>query len=286
MFKQLILGALSFAAVPAAAKESAPAALTRSGKWVVDYDRDACHLLAQFGTGDDLVAMRLTRYQPGDWFDLSLYGSRLASESPRSEASVDFGLGGAPFETSTVNGKAGTLPLSLISWLRLDGWRPAEPDEVAPSVSPQQEAAVTGVTVKLQGRKPFRLAFGSLAKPLEQLRLCEAELVKSWGYDPAVQAALASPVRPANPPYRWVGPSDYPSGALRDGANGVVQFRLDVETDGKVSGCHVLARTSPDVFADTTCRAITRRAKLEPALGADGKPVRSYYVQKVVWRVE
>lgn len=144
---------------------------------------------------------------------------------------------------------------------------------------------VKGVTVDIQGKRPFRLEFGSLGKPFEQMRHCMDTLLESWGYDPKVQAELLRPASAITPPSRWLSPSDYPLGALRMGHNGIVQFRLDVDAEGKVGGCHVLARTSPDDFADATCRAVTRRAKLQPALDAEGKPVRSFYVQKVIWQV-
>ncbi len=286
MLKVLIIGA-TIAAMPAAgfAKESKPETLTRTGNWVVDYDRDACRLIAQFGTGKDVTIMRLTRYELGDAFDLDLYGRRVSNREPRSRVKVDFGLGRPPVEAEAVNGEAGDLPMMLVGSTRLDGWESATPGEVGPPLSPEQEAAVSGVTVKIERKKPFRLEFGSLAKPMAQLRACQADLLKSWGYDPAVQAALARPVRPANSPGNWLRSDDYPSGAVTMGQNGVVQFRLDVEPDGRISGCHVLARTNPDVFADTTCRAVSRRAKLDPALDAAGKPVRSFFVQKVRWQV-
>jgi TonB family protein len=185
----------------------------------------------------------------------------------------------------TLNGKSGALPMSLFGSTRLDGWERAAPEETGPSLSPQQEAAITGVTVKIGRKKPFRLEFGPMNKPMAQLRSCQIDLLKSWGYDPTVQTALARPVQPANSPASWLSHNDYPADAVAMGQNGLVQFRLDVDPDGKISGCHVLAKTSPDVFADTTCRAVTRRAKLKPALAADGTPVRSIYVQKVRWQV-
>jgi hypothetical protein len=278
---------VTIAAVPTApvAEASAPETLKRSGAWVVDYNRDACHLIAQFGAGPDMIIMRLTRYEPGDWFDLDLYGHRLANTDVRSKATIDFGLRGTPVEALTTNGKTGDLPMMHLGSMRLDGWESEEPEEVGPQLHPQQEAAVSGVAVKIGRKKPFRLDFGSLAKPMEQLRICQADLLKSWGYDPVVQATLSKPVRPANSSARWLRTSDYPPGAVAKGQNGIVQFRLDVESDGRIAGCHVLARTSPDVFADTTCRAVSRRAKLQPALDATGKPVRSYYVQKVHWQM-
>jgi TonB family protein len=173
----------------------------------------------------------------------------------------------APFGTDR------NMIIMFLGSMRLDGWESATLNEVGPPVSAKQEAAVSGVTVTVGGRKPFRLAFGSLAKPMEQFRACQADLVKTWGYDPAVQTTLSRPARPTEPPEAWLRPEDYPTGAVAMGQSGIVQFRLDIEADGRVVGCHVLARTNPDVFADATCRAVTKRAKLEPALDAGGKPV-------------
>ena len=293
MMKAVVVpGGLAFsllvaAALPAAglAKERAAETLTRTSKWVVNYDKDACHLLAQFGPAEDPLVMQFTRYELGDWFDMSLYGRKLATTDFRSETTVDFGLGGPPVKAQALNGKADKLPLMMFSSIRLDGWQRKKPEDIGPSVLPQQEAAVSGLTVKVQRRKAIRLQFGSLAKPMEQFRTCQSDLLKSWGYDPAVQTTLAKPARPVGWSMPWLRDSDYPSGAIAMGQNGVVQYRLDVEANGKVSGCHVLARTSPDVFADTTCRAVTGRAKLDPALDAAGKPVRSFFVQKVRWQM-
>ena len=283
---KLLLSSI-IAALPSAviAQTNPPETIKRAGKWVVDYNRDACHLIAQFGSGTDLIIMRFTRYEPGDAFDFDLYGRKVASNDARSRVKVDFGLRGTPAEAQAVNGKAAHLPMMMFGSTRLDGWEGEKPDEVPPLVSPQQEAAVSGVTVKIGSRKPFRLEFGSLAKPMVQLRACQTSLLKTWGYDPVVQATLSKPVRPANSPAAWLSSHDYPTGAAAMGQNGIVQFRLDVEADGRIAGCHVLARTNPDVFAETTCRAVTRRAKLEPALDAAGKPVRSFFVQKVRWQM-
>lgn len=283
MILYLIIAAASHHA--ALAKVSAPETLTRTGKWVVNYDRDACHLLAEFGTGKDMVVMRLARYEPGDWFEFGLYGRKLASADARSDVKIDFGLRGTPVEAEATNGKAGNLPMMMFGSTRLDGRQRTKGEEAGPSLSPQQEASVSGVTIKIAGKKPFRLEFGSLAKPMERLRTCQSDLVKSWGYDPVVQTMLTKPARPVTSAADWLKSDDYPIGAAAMGQNGIVQFRLDVDADGRVSGCHVLARTSPDVFADTTCRAVSRRAKLEPALDANGKPVRSFYVKRVRWQV-
>ncbi|MBC9032442.1 TonB family protein [Sphingomonas sp. JC676] len=265
----------------AAAKDREPEVLTRSGKWVVNYDPDACHLLAQFGKNDDPVILRFTRYEPGDKFDLSVLGNKVRSSDYKGSAKINFGLG--TFSEGALNGNAGKLKAMFFSSVRLDGWDRKSPNDVPPKVTPAQEASVTGVTLAIRGKRPFRLEFGSLAKPMEQMRACSANLVRSWGYDPAVQQTLLRPASPITAPGEWLASSDYPMAALMQGHNGQVQFRLDVDPKGAVAGCYVLARTSPDDFADVTCRAVSRRAKMQPALDAEGKPVRSFFVTKVHW---
>ena len=63
MIKRVALGFMIVAASPntAIAKSSAPETLTRSGNWIVDYDRDACHLFAEFGSGEVPVTLATTR---------------------------------------------------------------------------------------------------------------------------------------------------------------------------------------------------------------------------------
>lgn len=284
MFREIALAAIAGALLVSAgwAKDAEPEILKRSENWVVDYDRDACHLIAKFGTGDGGVGARFTRYAPGSYFDFSLYGSRFRSSDISFDAAIDFGIGGQ-IERGGISGTFDKQKAVFFNSMRLDSLR-WNRDEILPDVLPAQEAAVTGVTVAIRGKRRFRLDFGSLEKPLAQLRKCTADLVRHWGYDPDVQAALTRPVTPAEPPQNWIRHSDYPSAASRRGTSGLVQFRLDVDPQGKVIGCYILARTSPDEFADVTCNAIKRRAKLQPALDAQGKPVRSYYINKAFWK--
>ncbi|NYT42008.1 energy transducer TonB [Sphingomonas sp. R-74633] len=258
--------------------------IKRSEKWVVDYDRDGCHLFSVFGDGKAKVIARFSRYEPTDRFEFSLYGDRYKSSFANVSGKLDFGLGKAG-HVDGFHGNAGTLEAMFLSGTRLDGWESKSRDEKAPDVTPEQEARVTGVTVDLEGWRPLHLEFGSLAKPMTLLRHCTETLVKSWGFDPEQQAAAQRRAKPANAPQNWLNPNDYPGGALAGGHNGVVQFRLDVDEEGKITGCYVLARTSPDDFADLTCRMVSRRGRFDPALDATGKPMRSYFVQKVSWKI-
>lgn len=259
--------------------------LTRNGKWLANYNRDSCQLAVQLGEGKSLVMVQFTRYEPGERFDFAVYGTRFATSDVKVEGTADFGLRAKPIAIDGLSGNAGKYRALFFSSVRLDGWESGGNGKVetAPRITPEQEKAVTGVTLAIRGRRPVRLEFGSLGAPMAEMRKCMDSLVASWGYDVAQQKAALRPVSAITSPGTWLNPDDYPSKALAFGHNGIVQFRLDVDPEGKVIGCYVLARTSPDDFADTTCKAIARRAKLQPALDAQGKPMRSFWVQKVHW---
>lgn len=274
-----LIGMLSSNAV--AAKDPETETLTRSGKWVVDYGRDACHIYAEFGTGNAQVVARFTRYAPNDTFVLTLAGKRLGTSAVHDVVKVDFGLA-PPTEERVMTGTAGTLPAVFFGGMRIDGLR-GNAGQQLPRITPEQEAAATGFTIDMRMKQPLRFETGPLGKVFEVMRDCEQKLVTGWGYDPAVQARLARRVTPIGSPSEWVTDNDYPTAALRRGMSGIVQFRLDVDVDGKVTDCRILERTEPDDFASATCALLRRRAAFDPALDAERKPVRSFFVSRFNW---
>lgn len=285
MFREIML---TIACVSALTTNAAadPKGMPRSGPWVANYDRDACHLAAKFGAGDDEITLRFARYEPSDQFALTVYGKRLPVEGVWSEAEIDFGLAAKPIKAFSLNGGAGDKKATIFSGQRIDGWKPKLWNDPAPSITTEQEAKVTGVDIAFKVKRPtyrLRLEFGSLVRPLAQLRDCTTNLVKRWGYDPAVQATLSRKATPTAPPQSWVTNKDFPEGASRAGHIGTVQFRFDIGADARILGCYVLDRTDPDSFGDLSCRLLSSRARFHPALDAAGKPVRSYFVHKIAW---
>lgn len=180
-------------------------------------------------------------------------------------------------------GKLAVKPLMVFGPQRFDGWRqpPGRDVQKPPAVTPAQEAAVSHLTLWLGGNRNYRLEVRSMGKPMATMRHCMDGLIEHWGYNPTAIAALSRLPTPINDPGKWVTTNDYPSNALRTGHGGIVQFRLDLDEAGKILKCHILSRTNPDEFADTSCRLLTRRARFEPALDAAGKPTKSFYVNSV-----
>ena len=289
----LLLASIAVAASPIqAAKPLVPIPLAHVGPWEVNYDDDSCHLIGTFGSGDDRIIVRFTRYQPGDGFALALIGKPMRTSSASSRVKLDFGPQVDPQEHDSFNGTMGTTPAAFLLGLTLidrpklakaatlaDALKALEPT----NITPEQEALVRDLTILTGNRKSYRLALGSMAAPMRTLRGCTTDLVKHWGLDPTEQASLARRPTPISNPGSWMNSGDYPSAMLRIGGNGMVQFRLDISETGSIAACHIQSRTNPDAFADLSCKLISKRGRFTPALDRNGKPVKSYFVSSVRW---
>jgi len=284
----LFLSALGLIAQSAQGADKAPPSLPRITKWEMKYDEDACSLLAEFAAGGDAVMMAITRTTPGDWFELRLYGKMLGSAEIGMPIEVAFGDGTPVKRTAMVATSGGDkkIPAAIIPGLRIDGWEPTpkmDASSPVPLISADQEAKVASVTFKPGMKRRYRLATGSMRAPFAAMRTCTDDLVRHWGFDPAVEATLSRRATPTTNPANWLKSNDFPPSALAEGMNGYVKFRLDVDPDGKVAGCRILYRTNPDEFADASCKLLARRATFQSALDAAGNPVRSYFVSSVKW---
>lgn len=283
------LAVVALIATPIAAAKPQANVLNRTSKWEMKYDEDACTLAAAFGEGKGNVLMVLTRTSPGDGFEMKLYSNALRYSTLAMPIDVAFGAQ-QPVRLEGISAIASTpekTPTVIVDGLRLDGWRyPRQGVNTAiipPAITPDQEAAISMITVKPVGRKALQLATGSMGGPMNAMRACTDDLLRHWGFDPAVQTSLSRPATPTGNPGTWLFSRDFPAGALNRGENGLVRFRLDVEATGDVSNCRILSRTNPDSFADLSCKLIKERARFTPALDSIGKPVKSFYISRVRW---
>lgn len=279
------LAALLVTAVPVLAKDQPVISLARTTKWEMNYDVDSCHLLARFGSGDQNVVLNITREEPGDGFDLQLYGKSLRYDGIAMPVELTFGADGTAFKRTgvalTMSGPD-KIPVLRISGVRVDGWA-YEKQAVPPVVTAARETAVTQITFRPPGSKRYRLETGSMGAPLAAMRQCTTDLITAWGYDPAVQAQLTRRPVPTRNPGAWLHSGDFPPKSLAQGHNGLIRFRLDVDATGQPVGCRVLYRTNPDEFADLSCKLLLKRAQFTPALDAQGKPVKSFYINSIRW---
>jgi TonB family protein len=90
---------------------------------------------------------------------------------------------------------------------------------------------------------------------------------------------------PKASPGLWLSTRDYPVVALDEGRNGRTSFRLQVNVEGKVTGCEVLVSSGHDDLDEATCELISERALFDPATNRRGKKVAGIYQNSVLWRI-
>jgi TonB family protein len=102
---------------------------------------------------------------------------------------------------------------------------------------------------------------------------------------PSVAAAQAKPAIPIGNPAGWITSADYPAGALRAKASGVLTFMLSIDTMGKVTGCTVTATSGNQLLDDTACQKLVERARFRPATDQAGQPIAATYYNRVRWAI-
>lgn len=102
---------------------------------------------------------------------------------------------------------------------------------------------------------------------------------------PPAPKVAAKGISPKGNPGSWASNDDYPTGALRREEQGTTRFTLTVGADGRVTGCTVTGSSGSDELDRTTCSLVSRRARFNPGVDGDGKPVGGTYSNAVRWVV-
>jgi TonB family protein len=102
----------------------------------------------------------------------------------------------------------------------------------------------------------------------------------------SVNAAKAlRPPRPKNSASSWITVEDYPGQAMRDRREGVVAFRLLVDTEGRVKQCTVTQPSGSSDLDEATCDNITKRARFTSGQDDAGNAVEGEYSSRVSWKL-
>lgn len=284
--ERLIVGALILGATPAfAADKSEPVVLQPSSPWNVQYADDACRLVRAFGTGEAAVTLIIDQFEPGDRFRLSLIGDRMTRGAGPSEARVRFGETLPEQTIPFYPGIVGKYPAwTFIRDMRV---RPLSDAEIAARavqegaplapITEEEKASVTAIDLGRPLRQPLRLRTGSMTPAFAAMDSCTDELLTHWGIDVVRHKARSRRAIPVESPGKWLKNEDYPPAMRQKGQPGIVEFRLTVDENGIPAACHIQQSTKPEGFDRTVCEKLMRRARFEPALDKDGKPMTSYY---------
>ena len=114
---------------------------------------------------------------------------------------------------------------------------------------------------------------------------CLANLRQVWNVGPAHSSRLKRGARPVQPLRSLFSRGTFPALAVQAGNTGTVSVALMVDEAGKVRDCMIEQTSGFATLDSTSCFVIASRARFEPAIGADGKPAKSAYFQRIQWRI-
>lgn len=243
----------------------------------------------------------LERIAPGEAMTMLVFGGELKARPGSGKALASFlPLSDLSFETEDVGTTTTKTRGSAIFWSWVSfvkGQREAREaakerrkkgeqqvrDLQKEASNRAEEAANARQISSLQIREPggrlVTLETGSLGRANAMMQDCARDQLIAWGIDPAVEDKIVRPARNDNLA-RLFSYADYPRSAMRDGAQSVIQARLNIGADGRVTKCTSLTIFSAPDFPEVVCKKL-QTARYEPAELADGTKVPSYAIATI-----
>lgn len=288
MISKAIAGMLAAAfLIGTPAQAQVALSLSPVGPWALDYAEDSCRLVRTFGEGEHEVTLGLTAYEPGGQFFISAVGNLTRVAGDPGMVSVLLGSGEAHevgFLQVDFGGRPGIVvgnPLGVGFAPRGGMERLMSGRPIASFADPAREQQAARIGFVDGFEQEFVAETGSLGAPINALRECAQELVGHWDVDAQVQVSRTRTPTPQTPPHTWLTLGDFPRDLWRPM---LINYRLTVDEEGRPVGCHVAAAAAAPELAALTCARLQEQARFSPALGADGEPVRSYFVWQAMFR--
>jgi TonB family protein len=133
--------------------------------------------------------------------------------------------------------------------------------------------------------RDYQLPLGPMASLIKIVEKCRSTLADHWNGTPEKQAAQQKPVTFDRPIVSLFSSDDYPADALRRDLGGTAMIVALIDDKGKMADCAVVETSGVAVLDAQTCIMIRKRGKFTPAIGADGKPARAVFTQRVRWEI-
>lgn len=264
--------ALSAAGTSGAPEASQPSA-ENTARWEVDYGETKCRLIRHFGSRSDGGRLEIARDWSFGGHSWIVVGANLPAYTSATPVTVTF----SP-SLATHRFQANPYMLDLRT-ARGVGWIDTD-NRLVDALRSDQQITVTGAK-----RLNVTIGLPNTQDAWKALEACDDDLITGWGFDADQQRSIVVQVKPSNYPGRWVTNNDYPREDFDRKNEGLTTFLLSVGIDGGVTGCRIVGSSGFQSLDKRTCELLIARAAFEPAKDSGGRPVASFYVNRVWWQV-
>lgn len=287
--------ALALQSVALSAQTGPTDPVKQTSPWRLDAGEEKCRLAAVYGDAPEGHILFIEQDQPGSAVGFAIGGPSF--EGIDWEEAVAFQFGELPpfaIERYSKGDIGPYQPAVLIAAQSLaeEPLEDADEGDIEEDVAPgigripvDRFLGVSELRVMQDGKTRVALALPNFKNALEALNRCSEGFITYWGLDLEKHRTMTRGVKFTN--LMRVArslQSKYPSNALRRGEQGTVRFLVLVDEQGKVTDCRQSDVTALDRLDSPVCREM-RRARFEPALDADGKPMKSYYSSRITYLI-
>lgn len=286
---------LTAALVPsgARAQDAEAVVLEPASTWNASYADGLCRLSRMFGAEGQYHALVFEQTAPDARFNMSVAGPGLAEVKGGVELRLSFGPDG-PDSTHDIV-KEGNAEFGAVVFLKDIA---LNADEVAEASAVEGVGfAVSSAGVSIEAARPLReimlaqgrqtLVFrtGPLAGPFSVLNDCTSHILSTWGIDAEAHRTAQRGTRllDVQKVARAVQ-EKYPLQAVVAGRGGVVGLAVGVDADGTPTECRITYDSGDRNLNAVACEGLMK-ARFDPALDASGKPMKSYWMTRVAYRI-
>jgi TonB family protein len=241
-----------------------------TARWVVNYDDAQCVASRNYGTEDKPLFLAFKPSPTGSVVRVILMRNGTLSDAEQRPASVRFDDKPA-------------LAVNALSY----GDPKAKRLAMAINLPMTTFAANRGASsIEIKGSWfNERLAVPGLTGVMAAFDDCLANLREVWNVGAPHSSRVAQPAQSKRPLSDLFRSSAYPRQAIVEGNTGRVGLAVLIDEAGTVRDC-MIEETSGFATLDTmSCYTITTHARFDPAVGADGKPVKSASFHRIQWRM-
>ena len=268
MKKMLFFMALA-GATAASQALAAPIVRQPTGNWVVNFDDAQCVASRNFGTKEEPLFLVLKAPAIGDVVQVAVVRSGRGGSPQQLVGSISFDNREA-VKTSVLAYTSGTNSQRIFT---------------ANLTNSDFAAAGKATTMLFTGAGQVNESFSldKIASVRTVIGECVADLREVWNVSASEDMSPKLRQRARLAVKRLLSNEDYPDLAARKDLQGSVRFVLLVDESGRVADCTVLETSGVAALDAQGCSKIKDRARFTPAIGADGKPAKDAYTQRVRW---
>jgi TonB family protein len=239
-------------------------------KWVLNYEDAQCHAYRNYGTEENPLYLAFKAPPVGSVVQLMVLqnGPRMNGEQHDIQVKIDHR---PPLKTNMLvyRGKKGKFRIKLINL-------------------PREEFAAfrDARIVEIEGvGQDYSFALSDAGPLMKALDDCLTDLRGYFNVSPPDAPNSRLTRGPVGDLQNVFKPEDYPWTAVHKRLQGSATMEILIDEKGAVADCSITETSGYATIDAQSCAIIQERAKFEPAIDMQGKPTRSSYSQRIIWKL-